>query len=255
MPRANAPRALTRLAALTLVLAATMAAAPPQDTAAEGYRAVARPFIDRYCMRCHGEKKALAGFRIDRLGVDFTAARVADHWKEVIDRINAGQMPPEGSTRPDVKQASAFVSWVNERLRETERAARSAGERIPMRRLNRDEFANTVRDLLHLDENIVRPLIEELPGDGKAEGFDRLGAALFFDQTQIERTLAVAEKIAARAIVTEPPRVNRLVNKFDDLRRRPPPARVEVFPGFTHTIPRGAEDRIVRPDVVESIQG
>ncbi len=120
-----------------------------------------------------------------------------------------------------------------------------------MRRLNRDEYANTVRDLLRLDENVVRPLVEELPGDGKAEGFDRLGVALFFDQTQIERSLAVAKQIAERAIVTAPPKVNRRFSRFDDLRRRPPPAMVEVFPAFTHTIPRGAQDRIVRPDFIE----
>ena len=75
-----------------------------------------------------------------------------------------------------------------------------------MRRLNRVEYANSVRDLLHMDPKVLAPLVEELPGDGKAEGFDRLGVALFFDQTQIERTLAVAERIAARAIVDDEPR-------------------------------------------------
>ena len=206
-------------------------------------------------MECHGAKKAKAGFRVDLLGPDFAAPKVAEHWKEVVDRINAGEMPPEGSPRPDAKQAAAFVGWVNGQLQQVEQAAKNAGGRIPMRRLNRDEYANTVRDLLKLDENIVRPLAEELPGDGKAEGFDRLGVALFFDQTQIERSLAVAEKIAARAIVTDPPKVNRRFSRFDDLRQRPPPEMVEVFPDFTHTIPRGAEDRIIRPDVIEYIQG
>ena len=74
-----------------------------------------------------------------------------------------------------------------------------------MRRLNRVEYANSVRDLLHMDPKVLAPLVEELPGDGKAEGFDRLGVALFFDQTQMERTLAVAERIAARAIVDGEP--------------------------------------------------
>src|SRR5205085_11274812 len=165
-------------------------------------------------------------------GADFSKASVAEHWKAVIDRINAGEMPPDGSARPDTKQAIAFVGWVNGQLQEVDRAAKNAGGRIPMRRLNRDEYANTVRDLLKLDENIVRPLVEELPADGKAEGFDRLGVALFFDQTQIERSLAVAEKVAAQAIVTQAPKVNRRFTRFDDLRRRPPPEMVEVFPGF-----------------------
>src|SRR5205823_14811465 len=144
--------------------------------------------------------------------------------------------------------AAAFVDWVNAQLQEVDRAAKNAGGRIPMRRLNRDEYANTVRDLLKLDENVVRPLVEELPADGKAEGFDRLGVALFFDQTQIERSLAVAEKIAARAVVAEPPKTKKIVDTFGFLRKRPPEAVVAVFPGFTHKIPRGAEDRFVKPE-------
>jgi mono/diheme cytochrome c family protein len=244
-------------AALALLLVAIPAMAAPTDrtAAGTGFRDVAQPFIAQHCLRCHGQAKALAGFRIDLLGPDFTAAKMAEQWKEVIDRINAGEMPPKERARPDAKQATAFVDWVNRQLRDVELAAKNAGGRIPMRRLNRDEYANTVRDLLKLDENVVRPLIEELPGDGKAEGFDRLGVALFFDQTQIERSLVVAEKIAARAIVTTPPKVNRRFSRFDDLRRRPPPDRVEVFPGFTHTIPRGARDRMIRPDCIEYIQG
>lgn len=230
---------------------------PPKANIAttQEYEQIVRPFIAQHCLKCHGEKQAKAGYRIDLLGTDFKAASVADHWKEVIDRINAGEMPPKTESRPDPKQAKAFVEWVNVQLRAVELAAKNAGGRIPMRRLNRDEYANTVRDLLQMDENIVRPLIEEMPADGRAEGFDRLGVALFFDQTQIERSLAVAEKIASKAIVTDPPRMKSQVAKFDELRRRPPPEMVEVFPGFTHTIPRGAKDRIVHPEYVEYIQG
>jgi len=239
----------------TFVIAVVDCSAQDPAAVPPGYRETALPFIEKHCLSCHDEMRAQAGFRIDLLGADFAAAKVADHWKEVIDRINSGEMPPEGRPRPDVKQTAAFVDWVNKQLRDVELAARNAGGRIPMRRLNRDEYVNTVRDLLNLEDKVVGPLAEELPGDGKAEGFDRLGVALFFDQTQIERSLAVAEKIAARAIVTEQPKVNRYITRFDILRKRPPAAMVEVFPAFTHTIPRGAEDRIVRPGFIEHIQG
>ena len=215
----------------------TPVATPP---AAPGYGEIAQPFIEQNCMTCHGPKKAKAGFRIDLIGADFSAPKVAEQWKEVIDRINAGEMPPEGKPRPDAKQAAAVVAWANARLHEVELAARSAGGRIVMRRLNRDEYANTVSDLLKIDKKIVSPIAEELPGDGKAEGFDRLGVALFFDQTQIERSLAVAEKIALKAIVTEPPKVNHLLNTFGELRHRPPPAMIDVFPSSKHMVPAGA---------------
>jgi len=223
--------------------------------AAPGFREVAQPFLEKNCLECHNEKKAKAGFRVDLLGTDFAGAKVADQWKEVIDRINAGEMPPEDKARPDAKVAAAFVGWVNGQLREAELTAKNAGGRIPMRRLNRDEYANTIRDLLKVDENVVRALVEEMPGDGKAEGFDRLGVALFFDQTQIERSMAAAEKIAALAIVTEPQKLNRLLNKLDFVHLKPPADMVEVFPGFAHKIPRGAKDRIVHPETVEFIQG
>lgn len=249
-------RGLSSLLCLGIIVeAAALAGAAEDVKAAPGFREIAQPFIEKSCLECHGEKKAKAGFRIDLLGSDFSAAKVAEQWKEIIDRINAGEMPPENKKRPDARQAAAFVGWVNGQLRELELAAKNAGGRIPMRRLNRDEYANTVRDLLKLDEKIVRPLTEELPADGKAEGFDRLGVGLFFDQTQIERSLDVGAKIAAKAIVTQPPKTEHMITRFDILRKKPPTEMVEVFPAFEHTIPRGAKDRIVKPDFIEHIQG
>lgn len=177
-----------------------------------GFEQSVEPFLKQHCHTCHDAKKAKAGFRSDHLSADLAVPRMVDHWKEVFDRINAGEMPPEDERRPDPKLQTAVVEWINAKLREADLAAKNAGGQSPMRRLNRDEYANTVRDLLHLDENFVRPLIEDLPGDGKAEGFDRLGVGLFFDQTQMERALLVAEKIAAKAIVDGgPPRMEEIV--------------------------------------------
>lgn len=227
-------------------------AAPNSDSAT--YESVVKPYLAQHCLECHGEK-AKAGYRIDRLTIDFTAPTTAEQWKEVIDRINTGEMPPPEKPRPDVKQTAAVTDWVHARLREVDLAAKNAGGRIPMRRLNRDEYANTLRDLLKLDEKIVRPLLEEMPSDGTAEGFDRLGAALFFDQTQIERSLDAMAVVAAKAIVAEPPKSTKQLNKLEFLHLRPPADTVEVFPDFKHKIPRGARDRIVHKDTVEYIQG
>ena len=183
------------LPALLLLAASAHAASDP------AFDQQVAPFLKQHCFACHDAKKAKAGFRIDRLGADLAAPRMIDHWKEVLDRMNAGEMPPKKEPRPDIRQQTAVAGWINAKLREADLAAKNAGGQTPMRRLNRDEYANTIRDLLHFDEKFVRPLVEDLPGDGKAEGFDRLGIGLFFDQTQMERALLVAEKIAAKAIV------------------------------------------------------
>lgn len=144
------------------------------------------PYLKAHCYECHDAKKAKAGLRLDQLGTDFLAGKTADVWHEVIDSINTGEMPSEEvKKRPDAAQSFAVVEWVGTELRNAEKQARMAGRRILSRRLNREEYLNTVRDLLRLDEKFVETLREELPGDGKAEGFDRLGAALLFDGTQL----------------------------------------------------------------------
>lgn len=188
-----------RLSALALVASAHAAESDAASQA--GYEKVVRPFLKEHCFKCHDEKKAKAGLRLDQLGTDFLAGKNADQWKEVIDSINLGDMPPEEEPRPDAKAAFAVTEWVGHELKNAEKTARMAGGRILSRRLNRDEYANTVRDLLQLDENFVQSLKEQLPGDGKAEGFDRLGAALFFDATQLSTYIELGARIAEKAIV------------------------------------------------------
>ena len=223
-----------------------------------------QPFLKAHCIRCHGAERAKAGFRVDQLPTDFHAPKAADLWNEVMDKINLGEMPPADEPQPKPTEFDPVVRWINLQLREAELAASNAGGRIPMRRLNRTEYANSVRDLLHLDPNVLAALVEDLPGDGKAEGFDRLGVALFFDQTQIERTLSVAELIAARAIVSgEPevlsqraeaeknPRVNtfkkNMKSKYADTQIDAGPAGFELVDGgvrFVHGYGNRSKDEV-----------
>jgi hypothetical protein len=173
--------------------------------AAPDFERDVRPFLKQHCYSCHDAKKAKAGFRVDQLGTDFLSGRTADDWHEVINQINSGEMPPKDEPRPDAKAAFAVVEWVGTKLKEAEKLARMSGGRILMRRLNRQEYANTVGDLFQLDPHFVEKLKRELPADGKAEGFDRIGSALFFDQTQMASYLEWAAGIAAEAVQSAPP--------------------------------------------------
>lgn len=175
-----------------------------------------KPFLSKHCIRCHDAKQASAGFRIDKLSAGFHAATAADQWKEVMDKINIGEMPPEDEPQPAAAEFEPVVDWISGQLHDVELVARNAGGRIPMRRLNRDEYINSVRDLLLMDPLILALLKDDLPSDGTAEGFDRLGIALYFDQTQIEQTIAVAERIADLAIVDDRPRTRLSRYEFED---------------------------------------
>lgn len=79
-----------RLSLLLLCLLPSLA-----DGASPDFERDVVPFLKQHCYKCHDARKAQAGLRIDELGTDFLAGRSADMWREVIDRINLGDMPPD----------------------------------------------------------------------------------------------------------------------------------------------------------------
>ena len=223
-------RSLLYLAVLSLTLAPSWARAdePPQthQTLSPESRATYEkrvlPFVKQHCYKCHDADTAKAGFQIDSLGTDFLAGKTADHWREVVDKINLGKMPPIKEARPDSGEAFVVVEWVNRELRNAEKRAQSTGGRNPMRRLNRTEYANTVRDLFRLDEPSARKIELELPSDGKVDGFDRGGAALFVDKSQLQAYLDVAQMVVEEALPAAQPKVNlyhHLAVKDTNMRR------------------------------------
>ncbi|HZK82163.1 MAG TPA: DUF1592 domain-containing protein [Humisphaera sp.] len=167
-------------------------------------------FVQSHCFDCHDVDSARAGFRIDLLTDDFTAGNNADLWKEVMDKLNSGQMPPKKKPRPDAKEAFAVASWIAGRLHETELAAQGAGGRVPMRRMNRVEYANSVRDLFSLEDGFARRIEKELPADGKVGGFDRGAASLFMDDGQLDQYMAVADLLLDEAVFNEKPKFQQL---------------------------------------------
>ena len=127
------------------------------------YPEIVATFLEKHCINCHDADTARAGFRMDSLSADFTAGNNAGLWKEVMDKINSGEMPPKKKARPEAKEAFAVASWVAAQLEETTKRAQGAGGRVPLRRLNRVEYANTVRDLFSLDSHYARRIEKELP--------------------------------------------------------------------------------------------
>jgi hypothetical protein len=114
-----------------------------------------------------------------------------------------------------------------------------AGGRILMRRLNRHEYANSVGDLFGLDPNFIEKLKRELPADGKAEGFDRIGSALFFDETQMLGYLDWAAQIAREVVQDAPPQSRTYVYEAENKLSKNEGSTVEVAQGIDHQIPLG----------------
>src|SRR4051794_26551883 len=133
-----------------------------------------RPFLVKHCQECHNEKKPKGDFRVDTLTADFDKLVSRDHWQTVLKKVKAGEMPPEGKPRPSADERRLLILWVDGESQRAELARRAREGRVVLRRLNRIEYQNTIRDLLGIQVN----LIDQLPEDGSANGFDNAAAAL-----------------------------------------------------------------------------
>lgn len=189
-------------AASSASLAAEPLAAPDQIATPEQIEA----YLKTYCYSCHGPKQQQGDLRLDGLGRDFTKGRAADVWIEVMDRLNLGEMPPEDAAkRPTAAESTAIAGWVAAKVAEAESLSNSTGGRVIMRRLNRLEYTNTIRDLLGVTFLEGDGPLNDLPSDGKVAGFDKVGKALLLDSSLMDAYFQVAREVAQQAIVSEPP--------------------------------------------------
>jgi hypothetical protein len=205
----NVRQRLVGALAILVVLSAAAGAAgegPLSPDSQAVYENTVKPFLRAHCLKCHGDEKTLSGLRLDSLGTDFLGGKTADVWKEVYDRIGNRTMPPKKEARPDAAEALKVTDWIIQELRSAEKRAKGMSGRIPTRRLNRTEYANSLRDLFFLDENFVRALEQDLPMDGKVDGFDRGGAGLFIDGAQMVRYLETADLVLSRGVFAAKPK-------------------------------------------------
>jgi hypothetical protein len=148
--------------------------------------------LNQYCVSCHNEKTQTAGFAIDRLNV----ARVQQHpeaWEKVVRKLRTGTMPPAGSPRPSLEVYDSTASWLESEL---DRTAQTNPGRPALRRLNRAEYGNAIRDLLDLHVDVETLL---LPDDA-AFGFDNIGDLLDVSPSLLERYLTAADRVSALAV-------------------------------------------------------
>jgi len=167
----------------------------------------ARPFFTRYCAECHAIEKPKGDFRIDRLSPDFADEATRESWLTVLERMTKGEMPPKSKPRPPEKAAREVADWIRGQTDAAQAAARMAQGRVVLRRLNRIEYENTVRDLLAIEADLK----DLLPADTSAGGFDNVGEALHTSSFLMERYLEAADKALDLAIANlpQPPLVKK----------------------------------------------
>jgi hypothetical protein len=174
-----------------------------------------QPFFNEHCIKCHGAEKQKGKLRLDTLVADFADGRAAATWIEVRDNLNLGEMPPEDEEQPPADTVIAVSQWIANQLRAMQAQANSTGGKSLMRRITRTEYTNTVRDLLRISFVDGEGPRNILPPDGKIGGFDKVSKALLLDPSLMDNYLQTARWVADRAIITRPPRVYSVTQRFE----------------------------------------
>lgn len=172
-----------------------------------------RRFLTDHCVKCHGAARAEKKLRLDQPNLDLTRPATLELWQRILKRVRSGEMPPEGEPKPDAVVAKGVVDQLSRRLEQAEAVKRAEG-RVVLRRLNRVEYENTIRDLL----GIVIDLQDLLPADSAADGFDNSAEALHTSSFLMERYLDAADQALALAIANrpQPPLVKKQLRFHDE---------------------------------------
>ena len=158
--------------------------------------------LERHCVACHGPQVQNAHVRLDNLSTDTARdRRAAETWHDVRNALNRGAMPPEGAPQLSAPDRTTLLGWLDTALSESSDLASRAPGHVVMRRLNRSEYQNTMRDLLGLDIDFVKNLP---PDEVSPDGFTNNGAALRMSALQLEHYLRAAQNGLALAIVEGP---------------------------------------------------
>jgi hypothetical protein len=186
---------LTLSTAILLVTQATLHAADPTHGSE-----VPVAFVKTHCVDCHNDSTSEGGFRADLLGKDLADAVNHKAWSRVLARVQSGEMPPPQDTeRPAEAEVVAALGALKTAFHETAQARHGEAGRVRVRRLNRLEYENTVRDLLDIDT----PLRDLLPEDDLIDGFSNQAAGLSISPVHIQQYMAAADRALEAASVRQ----------------------------------------------------
>ncbi len=160
----------------------------------------AEQFFAKHCRACHAGDKPKGEFQLNNLSLDFVDLDNRRAWLTVLEQVKAGNMPPLKRPRPLPQDIDSLTSWINQRVAKAEADQSASQGRVVLRRLNRNEYVNTVRDLLGVQVDLK----DLLPLSTSTSGFDNSAEALHVSTYLMENYLAAADRVLDAAIANGP---------------------------------------------------
>ena len=159
-----------------------------------------KPLLAKYCFECHSGTKSKAGLDLTKVADDLSIIKDRKLWGRLAEYVEAGDMPPEGKPQPTDAEVAQLTRAIEEVLANVDCGRETDPGRVTMRRLNRAEYNNTIRDLVGVDFHPA----DDFPSDDVGYGFDNIGDVLTLPPLLFEKYLAAAEAIAEKVIVATP---------------------------------------------------
>ena len=164
------------------------ASAGPSPTSSQ------RQFLDRYCATCHNERLKTGGLSLAQVDLSRPGAQ-PELWEKVVRKLHTGVMPPPNMPQPSEADRLAMLTWLETSLDAASAAKPNPGRTETLRRLNRTEYQNAIRDLLALDIDAA----SLLPADESGHGFDNVTVG-DLSPTLLNRYISAAQKISRLAV-------------------------------------------------------
>ncbi len=152
------------------------------------------PFLEAHCVECHSSDEAEGGIAFDRYENSGNVQKDYELWEKVIRLVNDHQMPPADQPQPDADEVKSVTAAIERELATFDCKAERHPGRVTIRRLNKAEYNNTIRDLTGLDLKLA----DDFPSDDVGYGFDNVADVLTVPPILLEKYLAAAETVAAR---------------------------------------------------------
>ncbi|MDB4809996.1 DUF1592 domain-containing protein [bacterium] len=156
------------------------------------------PVLKKHCFDCHGKQNEEGGVYLEGLSQDLIANRkAAEVWHEVLNVVSAGEMPPEDATVMTAAETLKLTQWVSSKIQQSIESRQQTDGRVILRKMNRQEYQNTMTDLLGVDMDYVR----DLPPDAvSSDGFVNDGQSLRMSAFQLECYLDTARRAMDRVL-------------------------------------------------------
>src|SRR5579863_2008861 len=215
------------------VRTAPTATAPDQDHA----------LLTTYCFTCHNARAKIGGLALDTLDLQ-AAPDDARTWEKALRKLRGHLMPPPGNPQPPTKDVESFVAWMENTLDSHAKgpnAGPTAGY-VPIQRLNRTEYAASVKALVGVDVNAR----DVLPQDIQVGGFDNIAAALSVSPSFLDQYITAARQVARLPIGSPHPRVSNVKYSIAANQNPDDPLPLGTRGGvrFKHNFPADGEYRI-----------